>query len=76
MKLHHCFYLVSDHGDQLDQPLKAVSQGSLGQCLKLRSLLQDLCEDLHERRPGLRVTMVAQAWKHSSFRYVTNLDVK
>ena len=55
--------LVADHRDQLYEPLKAIGQGGLSQRLKLRPLLQDLCEDLHEGCPALLVSMVTQPWK-------------
>jgi len=60
----HCngkFTLVTNHRHQLNESLKAIGQHSLGQCLKLRSLLQDLRQHLHERRTRLRVAVVAQA---------------
>ena len=56
--------LISDHSDQLHQPLKAVSQRRLGQRLKLGALLQDLGQHLHEGRAGLRVTVIPQPCNH------------
>lgn len=54
--------LVSHHGDQLHQPLKAVGQHRFCQCVELGALLQDLCQHLHEGGSGLQVFVVTQAW--------------
>ena len=57
------FSLVSDHRHQLNQAVKAVCKGGFCKSFKLGSLLQDLREHLHEGRFGLRVPVVAQAWR-------------
>lgn len=52
--------LVSHHGDQLHQPLKAVSQHGLRQSVELCSLLQDLGQHFHEGGSSLQVLVVTQ----------------
>lgn len=52
--------LVTDHGDQLYQLFKSVSQHRLGQSVELGPLLQDLSQHFHERSSGLQVRVVAQ----------------
>lgn len=54
--------LVSHHGDQFHQPLKAVSQNRLRQRVELCSLLQDLGQHLHEGGSSLQVLVVTQTW--------------
>ena len=58
--------LVADHRHKLDQSLEAVHQSRLGQRLELCALLEDLGEDLHEGRPRLGISVVAQRCNKTS----------
>lgn len=61
--------LVSHHGDQLHQPLKAVSQHRLSQRVKLSSLLQDFGQHFHEGGSSLQVFVVAQTCGGGVFNF-------